>query len=53
MEAFDEAMANKCRERDLYVHIKEMHIHMREIEQKKSLNNKKSSQKVGGRIEGI
>jgi hypothetical protein len=47
MEAFDEAMANKCRERDLYVHIKEMHIHMREIEQKKSLNNKKKLSKSG------
>jgi hypothetical protein len=35
MEEFREPMANKYRERDLYVHIKEMHIHIRETELKK------------------
>jgi hypothetical protein len=32
MEEFHQARANKCRERDLHVRIKEMHTHMREIE---------------------
>jgi hypothetical protein len=32
MEEFREARANKRRERDIYVCIKEMHIHMRETE---------------------
>jgi hypothetical protein len=32
MEAFGEVRANKCCERDLHIHIKEMHTHMRETE---------------------
>jgi uncharacterized protein (DUF3084 family) len=35
IETFHEARANKHRERDLHVHIKEMYIHMRETELKK------------------
>jgi hypothetical protein len=34
MEKFCQAMASKYRKRDLHVHIKEMHTHMREIELK-------------------
>jgi hypothetical protein len=32
MEEFRQAKANKHRERDLNIHIKEMHTHMRETE---------------------
>jgi hypothetical protein len=35
IEAFCEARANKHCERDLHVHIKEIHSHMRETELKK------------------
>jgi hypothetical protein len=34
MEEFRQARTNKCRERDIYVHIKEMHTHMSETELK-------------------
>jgi hypothetical protein len=35
MEEFHEAVANKHRERDLHIHIKEIHTHMRETKLKK------------------
>jgi hypothetical protein len=44
IEEFCQAMANKRHERDLHIHIKEMHNHIRENELKKkkmSLNNVK------------
>jgi hypothetical protein len=55
MEAFCEARANKRRERDIHVCIKEIHTHMRETKMKKEeeelKQHEKSSQKAGGTIE--
>jgi hypothetical protein len=34
MEEFCEVRTNKCHERDLYIHIKEMHTYLRETELK-------------------
>jgi hypothetical protein len=50
MEAFHELRASKCRERDIHVYWKEMHIHMSETELKekkkeKMLNNVKNLSK--------
>jgi hypothetical protein len=53
MEEFREAMANKCRERDLHVRIKKIYTHMRENELKEEeeeLKQREKTLKKGGRI---
>jgi hypothetical protein len=46
MEAFRKARTTKRCERNLYVHIKEMHTHMRETELKKEEELKQCEKKI-------